>query len=133
MLFKLITIIIFIFFILLILFLLLEDDDNESNLRTINKDGFKIITNPYNKEEILSYLPDGYIFIDYIYEIRGCSISTFHRDITLSKYIFNTIHPVYTYIIYHNTGRLLSIAPNSHTTTPFLWNRALTIKCTGNT
>lgn len=130
---KTVLIIIFIFFLIIILFLLYETEDNESHLRTIKKDGFVVIRSPFNKQEVLSYLPEGYMFIDYIYEIRGCSISTFHRDITSSKYLFETVHPVYTYITYHNTGRLLSIAPNSHRTIPFLWDRALTIRGFGNT
>jgi len=116
---KIFLIIIIIFFIILIISLLYENDDNQSHLRTIENDGFIIINNPYNKQKVLSYLPDGYTFINYIYEIKGCSISTFHRDITSSQYLFNTIHPVYTYIIYHNTGKLLSIVPNSHKTIPF--------------
>ena len=125
--------IIFILLIIYILYLLYENEDNQSYLRTIEKDGFVVITNPFNKQEVLKHLPEGYIFIDYIYEIKGCSISTFHRDITSSKYIFNTTYPVYTYIIYHNTGKLLSIAPNSHLSTPFLWNRVYTIRGFGNT
>ena len=117
--------IIFLFF-LFILFLLYEFKENKEN-RTIEKDGFIIITNSYNKQNILNYLPPGYDFINYIYEIKGCSISTFHRDITSSQYIFNTKYPVYTYITYHNTGYLLSIVPNSHKTTPFLWNNVVNI------
>jgi len=124
--------ILFIVIIIYIIYILYESDDNECYLRTIEKDGYTIINNPYNKQEVLKKLPEGYIFIDYIYEIKGCSISTFHRDITSSKYIFNTVNPVYTYIIYNNTGRLLSISPNSHKSTPFLWNRPLTIKGVGN-
>lgn len=130
---KIILIIIIIIFIIIIISLLYEEEDNQSHLRTIEKDGFVVIRNPYNKQEVLNNLPQGYTFINYIYEIRGCSISTFHRDITSSKFIFETVNPVYTYIIYHNTGRLLSIAPNSHRTTPFLWNRAITIRGFGNT
>ena len=122
----------FVIILIIIFYLLYESDDKECYLRTIKKDGYTIINNPYNKQEVLKKLPEGYIFINYIYEIKGCSISTFHRDITSSQYIFDTSYPVYTYIIYHNTGRLLSISPNSHKTTPFLWNRALTIKGVGN-
>jgi len=130
---KLFLIYLIIFFLIYILYLLYENDDLNSNNRTIEKDGFIIINNPYNKNDILKYLPKGYNFINYIYEIKGCSISTFHRDITSSQYIFNTEYPVYTYIIYHNTGKLLSIVPNSHKTIPFLWDKVYTISGKGNT
>lgn len=130
---KLFLFIIIIIFLLFILDLLNEIEDSNCYDRTIEKDGFVLIKNAYDQQLVLSHLPKDYFFINYIYEIKGCSISTFHRDITSSKFIFETIHPVYTYIIYHNTGRLLSIAPNSHKTTPFLWNKIITINGTGIT
>jgi hypothetical protein len=129
---KFLLFVIIIIFFIFIIFLLYELETSDHNW-TIENNGFTIIKNAYHKPFVLSHLPKGYNFIDYIYEIKGCSISTFHRDITSSQFIFETKYPVYTYIIYHNTGRLLSIAPDSHKTTPFLWNRIVTIKGTGIT
>jgi hypothetical protein len=119
------VIIIIILIILYSIYLLYEKINNED--RTIENDGFIIISNPENKRNVLNYLPEGYNFIDYIYKIKGCSISTFHRDITSSQYIFKTKYPVYTYIVYYNKGNLLSIVPNSHRSVPFLWNSVYTI------
>ena len=131
---KFLLLIIIIIFFIFIGFLLYELDYNNYDYKwTIENDGFTIIKNAFHKPFVLSHLPAGYNFIDYIYEIKGCSISTFHRDITSSQFIFETKYPVYTYIVYHNTGRLLSIAPNSHTTTPFLWDRVITIRGEGIT
>lgn len=102
------------------LYLLYERNDMKSEYRTLENDGYMILRNK-TKEEVLKYLPNGYVFINYKYVIKGCSISTFHRDVTSSQYIFKTTHPVYTYTVYHNTGDLLSLSPNSHKTVPFLW------------
>jgi hypothetical protein len=125
-----IFIILIIFLIIYILYLLYEKINTVD--RTIENDGFVIINNPENKNKVLNYLPEGYNFIDYIYRIKGCSISTFHRDITSSQYIYKTKYPVYTYIVYYNKGDVLSIVPNSHKTVPFLWYSVYTIKSTEN-
>jgi hypothetical protein len=124
---------ILIYIVIYISYLLYELDDKKSNNRKLEEDGYIIINNPYNKYDVLKKLPKGYNFINYIYEIKGCAISTFHRDITSSQYIFNTKYPVYTYVIYHNTGRLLSVSPGSHKTIPFLWKNIYTISGKGNT
>jgi len=34
------------------------------------------------KRQILKRLPPGYRFLDYTYTIDGCTLSTFHRDVT---------------------------------------------------
>ena len=128
-----------IFFILLlvcaiayILYLLYEKNDVLSRYRTLDKDGYIVLENK-QKQEVLNYLPDGYVYIDYKYEIHGCSLSTFHRDVTSSQYVFNTKYPVYTYIIYHNDGPLLSLSPNSHKSVPFLWAQSYVVSGKPNT
>lgn len=109
--------------ILLIILLsnLYESDDINKYNRNIKIDGYKIFDND-NKNEILKYVPKDYVYIDYKYEIKGCTLSTFHRDVTSSQYIYKTKYPVYTHISYYNNyyGPLLSICPHSHITTPFL-------------
>jgi hypothetical protein len=117
------------FFILIfiILFLLYETHDSNPHLRTLEKDGFKVFNND-NKYNVLKHLPYGYVFINYKYTIKGCTLSTFHRDITSSQYVFKTKYPIYTYITYLNDGDLLSLCPGSHLTTPFLFNRPVIIK-----
>jgi len=118
---------IIIIIIIYCIFLLYELEYINKNNSTIEEDGFIIINNPDNLKNILSYLPDGYDFINYRYKIKGCTLSTFHRDITSSQYIFKTKYPVYTYIVYYNKGSLLSVIPKSHKTVPFSWNRVQTI------
>ena len=90
---------------------------------TLEEDGFIKLYN-IKKENILNYLPKGYIFIDYEYIIKGCTLSTFHRDVTSSQYIFNTKYPVYTYIKYNNDGPHISLCPGSHKIVPFNFNKA---------
>jgi len=106
-----------------LIYLLYETDDPYSNYRTLEDDGY-IILNMNDKEDVLKYLPNNYYFINYKYEIKGSSLSTFHRDVTSSQYIFKTKYPVYTLIEYHNKGPLLSVSPNSHITTPFLFYKS---------
>ncbi len=74
--------------ILLIILLsnLYESDDINKYNRNIKIDGYKIFDND-NKNEILKYVPKDYVYIDYKYEIKGCTLSTFHRDVTSSQYI----------------------------------------------
>lgn len=118
----LIIIIIIIYLVLLLLIIyyqLFETDDLNKYNRTIQKDGYKVFDHD-DKNIILKYLPNNYLFINYKYEIKGCTLSTFHRDVTSSQYIYKTKYPVYTLITYYNSGPLLTICPDSHTTTPFL-------------
>ena len=92
----------------------------------LEKDGYIVLPNA-DITRVLSHLPKGYVFLQYKYTIRGCSLSTFHRDVTSSPYLYNTSHPVYTFILYRNSGPLLSVCPGSHRTTPFLYSSPITI------
>ena len=89
---------------------------------SLSDDGF-IIIDSHSKQKCLSYLPRNYVFVDYIYKIKGCTLSTFHRDVTSSSYIYKSKYPTYTFICYFNKGPLLSICPGSHKQTPFLFSR----------
>lgn len=93
---------------------------------SIENDGFVLLDRP-TKREILSHLPDGYQFLDYKYTIEGCTLSTFHRDVTSSQYVFKTKHPVYTFITYEYDGPALSVCPGSHRTAPLLMSRPVTV------
>jgi len=102
---------------------------------TLENDGICILFNPEYatktihypsenlKRDILDKLPEGYIFLDYIYKIENSSLSTFHRDVTSSKHIYRTKYPVYTAILYKYSGELLSFCPGSNFTYPFVWSR----------
>lgn len=79
------------------------------------------------RDEVFNILPKGYQFLDYSYSIKGCTLSTFHRDVTSSQYIFKTKHPIYTFIVYYNTGPHISYCPGSHSTTPLLFTSPRTI------
>ena len=92
----------------------------------LEKDGFTILGKVKN-EHCLKILPKGYEFINYKYSIKGCSLSTFHRDVTSSQYIFKTKHPIYTFARYLNTGPHLSVCPGSHKTVPFLFSNPYTV------
>lgn len=113
-----------------------ETDDLRPDIRTLDEDGYVVIRNS-TKKLALEQLAESskYVFIKYKYIIRGCSLSTFHRDVTSSQYIYNTIHPVYTYIEYTNNTEqpLLSVCPGSHKSTPFLYSSPLTIRGKGHT
>ena len=80
-----------------------------------------------NNKNVLDYLQTDYVFLEYEYVIRGCTLSTFHRDVTSSKYIFNADFPTYTFIKYYNQGPHISFCPGSHKTTPFLFASPLTL------
>jgi len=108
------------------------------NTRTLEKDGFCVLYNktyvethdvPCEKlqEHVLSVLPSGYVFIDYIYKINDGALSTFHRDVTSSKTIYKTTRPVYTLILYKYEGELLSVCPGSDKSYPFAWKRITNI------
>ena len=96
------------------------------NSYDIHNDGFTIFRGNVSKKEVLNTLPDGYIFLDYIYKINCSTLTTFHRDITSSQYVFNSKYPIYTYLQYLNKRDgnlpLLSICPGSHLSVPFLWS-----------
>jgi len=125
--FIILLIIYIIILIILFIYQLYETEDLHKYQRTIENDGY-VVFNENNLNNVLKHLPPNYVFIDYIYQIKGCTLSTFHRDVTSSQYIFNTKYPIYTYITYNNDGALLSICPSSHKTTPFLFNPPVIIK-----
>ena len=120
-----------VFVLLLILvfyfvFYYLEDDELSNSGRTLEKDGFCTMDNP-TKTEVLDSLPDGYQFLDYSYSIKNASLSTFHRDVTSSKTIYETRYPVYTIILYKYGGELLSVCPGSDKTNPFTASRIVNV------
>lgn len=93
---------------------------------SLEKDGLMLMDHP-SKDDILRKLPEGYEFLDYIYTIHGCTLSTFHRDVTSSQYVFKTDYPVYTFITYEYDGPALSVCPGSHATVPILYSRPVTV------
>ena len=107
---------------------------------SIEKDGFQLYKSkftinhtPLEKKEIIKrdlnkVLDENYILLDYIYYIKGCSLSTFHRDVTSSQHSLKTIYPTYTIVVYEYDGDFLSISPNSHKQYPFIWNTVINIK-----
>lgn len=125
---------IILFLFILILLYFIEFNENSmisSQTRTLQKDGFCVLIDkeymntkdvPCKKlqRDVLSKLPDGYVFIDYIYKIQDTSLSTFHRDVTSSQNIYHTKHPVYTMILYKYDGELLSVCPKSNQQYPFV-------------
>ncbi len=121
--------IIILLIIIYIFYFLIENDydNNKVNKATLKKDGFVKLGKLYNKIDALQYLPKGYMFLDYKYTIKGCSLSTYHRDVTSSQYIFKTSRPIYTYIVYYNEGPQISVCPGSHKTVPFLFSRGCNI------
>jgi len=108
--------------LVLLLWLSTETPDPRPRERRLNRDGYVLIPGGRLKEA-LRRLPPGYVFLNYRYTIDGCSLSTFHRDVTSSAYVYETQHPVYTFIVYRSAAPntpLMSVCPGSHRTTPFL-------------
>jgi hypothetical protein len=104
--------------------------------RTIEKDGFVLFTYDNHtktelddgfKEEVLKKLPQGYHFANYSYAIKNATISTFHRDVTSSQKLYNSIHPVYTLVLYKHEGCSLSVCPGSNYTYPFVYSQIVNI------
>ena len=86
------------------------------------------------KDEVLSKLPDNnYRFLDYYYYIKGCSLSTYHRDVTSGQRYMKSKYPTYTVIIYEYDGDFLTLCPNSHKEFPFVWSRPVKISGKKNT
>lgn len=122
--------IIFIIFVLIVIFVYLsiEDDYDENYKPTLEKDGFLLMNQSMDKVQVLRELPEGYVFLDYIYTINGCTLSTYHRDVTSSQYVYKTTHPVYTFIEYEYDGPTLSICPGSHKTVPLLFSTPVNVR-----
>jgi hypothetical protein len=85
------------------------------------------------KNSVLEKLPKDYIFLDYYYYIKGCSLSTFHRDVTSGQKYLNTKHPTYTIILYEYEGDFLSLCPNSYKQFPFITSKVISISGNKNT
>lgn len=82
-------------------------------IRTLRSDGF-MIWNGSDRDVARMILGGDYVFLDYTYTIRGCALTTWHRDVTSGQRSWNTTHPTYTLIHYKSTGNLLSMVPGSH-------------------
>ena len=119
--------------IIIIINSLYENKLNTKKYTNLSEDGYIILYNKPSKEEILSYLPKYYVFMNYKYIIKGCSLSTYHRDVTSSQYEFKTKYPVYTYIWYKNDGDLLSLCPGSHKTVPYCFSNPKILTAPKNT
>jgi hypothetical protein len=131
----------FIVFIVYLVYYLYETNETvEQSIqtRTLDKDGFCVLHNrvyttttdfPCSslREDALRRLPSGYTFVDYVYKIQNVALSTFHRDVTSSKNIYKTAHPVYTLILYKSGGDLLSVCPGSNKSYPFVWSNIVNI------
>lgn len=118
---------IFKFFIIVILVYItyfLYETIHKDKEDKFKKNGFIILQ---NKNDIYKHLSNDYKFLNYKYTIKGCTLQTFHRDVTSSQYILETKYPIYTYIEYYNKGPVLSVCPGSHITVPFLYNKAVTL------
>jgi len=113
-------------FIFILLFIWTMEKNTPPKNPTLSRDGYIV---PKSKNDVLKNLPDGYVFLDYLYTIDGCPLATFHRDVTSSQSVFNTKYPVYTYIEYEYEGKTLALCPGSHRTVPFLWSRPVEMKC----
>ena len=140
-----ILIVVILILILTLLYILYYNSESSESYktalktRTLEKDGFMTLYNPdYTQQthdhpsdqlrkDVLGLLPPGYIFIDYVYKINNGSLSTFHRDVTSSKNIFDTNHTVYTLILYKYDGDLLSVCPGSNKSYPFVWSKIVNI------
>lgn len=131
----------YIFLLFLIFYILYYFYELYDNKFDLEKDGICILYDPIYttttdypcpslQKDVLNKLPPGYMFIDYVYKINNTALSTFHRDVTSSKRLFNTKYPVYTLILYKYTGELLSLCPGSHNSYPFVWSRIVNV--TGN-
>jgi len=110
--------------------------------RTIENDGFCVLYDPEYIRSVssgdspsrklhadaLAQLPPGYVFVDYIYKISDAALSTFHRDVTSSQHVYDTVHPIYTLILYKYSGDLLSLCPGSHASYPFVWSPVVNVR-----
>jgi hypothetical protein len=113
-----------------ILWLSLETPDPNLYKRTLKRDGYVLVSGENPAKDALAHLPPGYVFLNYRYTIDGCSLSTFHRDVTSSAYVYETQHPVYTFIMYRSAAPntpLMSVCPGSHRTTPFLFSSPVVV------
>jgi len=137
-----IWIILIVLFFIIVFYFFETDEIYETSIktRTLREDGFCVLYDEtYSKQskyfpcdklrdDTLDMLPEGYVFIDYVYKINNVALSTFHRDVTSSKNIYKTSWPVYTMILYKYEGELLSVCPRSNETYPFVWSSIVNIQ-----
>ena len=132
--------IIIVFIIFFVYYYFEDSEDYSTSLyeRNLTKDGFCAFYNKLYlltedepcmklKYDVLNTLPPGYKFIDYVYKIQDVALSTFHRDVTSSKNIYNTEYPVYTLILYKYDGELLSVCPGSNKSYPFCLSKIVNL------
>ena len=126
----------FLLFFALMVVLSIEMPDPDSSARNLGFDGYELVPGG-SLAAALKRLPKGYQYLNYRYTIDGCSLSTFHRDVTSSPYVFKTRHPVYTFAVYntpYGSVDLLSVCPGSHLTVPYLYASPMIISSnSGNT
>jgi hypothetical protein len=91
-------------------------------MTTLNRDGY-MVWNGTSKDTSLLILGSDYVFLDYEYTIRGCSLSTWHRDVTSGQRYWNTQYPTYTLIHYKYSGDMVSLVPGSHNDFPYAFQR----------
>lgn len=103
----------------------LQDFEKKYNLKKNGVYAFPYTPNWKNK--VLELLPSDYVFLNYKYIIRGCSLVTFHRDVTSGQFANKTKHPTYTVILYKYKGKHCSVCPNSHLNL-FLFSFPITIE-----
>jgi len=102
------------------------EEKYEKKVTNLSNDGY-IVLYGNSRSEVLEELPKDYVFLDYKYTLKGCKTHIFHRDNDSGQYFLKTRHPVYTYSIYKSSGPLISLCPGSHNTTPYLFQKPLTI------
>jgi hypothetical protein len=102
------------------------------DITTLKEDGY-VVWNGLDKEAARILLGPDYVFLDYEYTIRGCSLSTWHRDVTSGQRYWDTTHPTYTLIHYKYDGNFLSISPGSHNNFPYAHKRPIDISGPANT
>ena len=118
--------IIVVILIMLYIFYNTIEEKHEKKVTNLSNDGY-IILYGNSRREVLEELPKDYVFLDYKYTLKGCKTHIFHRDVDSSQYFLKTRHPVYTYSIYKSNGPLISLCPGSHKTTPYLFEKPVTI------
>jgi hypothetical protein len=87
-------------------------------ITTLKRDGY-MVWNGVDKEAAHLILGSEYVFLDYEYTIRGCSLSTWHRDVTSGQRYWDTEYPTYTLIHYKHSGDMVSLVPGSHNDFPY--------------
>lgn len=101
-------------------------------LTSLKHDGYMVWTGT-DKDVAQQFLGSDYVFLDYEYTIRGCSLSTWHRDVTSGQHYWDTIHPTYTLIHYKHYGDMVSLVPGSHNDFPYAPRRPVDIVGEANT